>query len=301
MKPINLTLLTDMPFESSKDVLDWYEKQERTLTPDFIASIPWEKVKETPIDEKFVPVLLYMRDVETLTEMYHEELRRTPTGRDPVIARFMERWGVEEVTHGEVLNRFLNEAGYPTPEDWQRRVRRNVPVGYSVATYVQTMLTNLLGSTFTATHMAFGAIHEMSTAQAYRRMDLLARHPVLSMILQGIIREEAAHTQFYVNIARIELRKSPAARRIARKVVESFWKPVGQGSLARSRTEYAIATLFSDPGGVEQLDRTVTRRSWEMPGFEGLTKVTLRIAEICRRGATARGLAGIAAAFSVYL
>ncbi|MBT1569822.1 hypothetical protein KK471_29910, partial [Klebsiella pneumoniae] len=89
----------------------------------------------------------YMRDVETLTEMYHEELRRTPTGRDPVIAKFMERWGVEEITHGEVLNRFLNEAGFQTPEDWQRQVRRNVPIGYTVSTYLLTSLTNLLGST----------------------------------------------------------------------------------------------------------------------------------------------------------
>jgi len=290
-----------MPFESSNDVLNWYERQERTLTPEFIASIPWEKVKETPIDEKFIPVLFYMRDVETLTQMYQEELRRTPTGRDPVIAKFMERWGVEEMTHGEVLNRFLNEAGYLTPEDWRQRVRRSVPTDYTVITYLQTMLTNLLGSTFKATHMAFGAIHEMSTAQGYRRMDLLARHPVLSMILHGILREEAAHTQFYLNIARIELRKSQAARKIARKVVETFWKPVGQGSLPRWRAEYTIATLFSDPDGVGQVDRTVTRRIWQMPGFEGLTKVSSRISDICRKGVSARGLAAIVAAFCISL
>ena len=53
-----------------------------------------------------------MRDVETLTDMYHRELLRTPTGKDPDISKFMERWGVEEMTHGEVLNRFLNETGY---------------------------------------------------------------------------------------------------------------------------------------------------------------------------------------------
>ncbi|MEW6362415.1 MAG: acyl-ACP desaturase [Acidobacteriota bacterium] len=289
-----------MPFETAEEVLDWYERQERTLTPSFISSIPWEKVKETPLDPKFVPVLLYMRDVETLTEMYHEELRRTPTGRDPVIAKFMERWGVEEITHGEVLNRFLNEAGFQTPEDWQRQVRRNVPIGYTVSTYLLTSLTNLLGSTFTAAHMSFGAIHEMSTAQGYRRMEMLANHPVLSMILQGIIREEAAHTQFYFNVARIELKKSSTARKIARKVVDAFWKPVGQGSLAKERAEYTIATLFSEPGGIEQLDRTVTHRCSQMPGFEGLSKVTTRIRDICRKAAATRSAAGIAATAFLY-
>lgn len=159
-----------MGFETSKDVLDWFERQDRTLTNEFIDSLPWNQVKETPLDEKFIPVLLYMRDVEVLTEMYHRELQRTPTGRDPVISKFMERWGVEEVTHGQVIDRFLNEAGYQTPEDWQKQTHGNVPRTYHANTYFLTSLTNLLGSTFTATHMAFGAIHEMSTGQAYRKM-----------------------------------------------------------------------------------------------------------------------------------
>ena len=107
-----------MAFETSRDVLDWYERQERTLTDEFIGNLPWNEVRDTPIDEKFVPVLLYMRDVEVLTEMYHRELQRTPTGRDPVISKFMERWGIEEVTHGQVIDRFLNAMGYKTPEDW---------------------------------------------------------------------------------------------------------------------------------------------------------------------------------------
>ena len=150
-----------MAFETSKEVLDWYEKQERTLTDAFIEGLPWDQVRDTPIDEKFIPVLLYMRDVEVLTEMYHRELQRTPTGRDPVISKFMERWGIEEVTHGQVIDRFLNAMGYKTPEDWQKQTHRNVPRTYHANTYLLTTITNLLGSRFTATHMAFGAIHEM--------------------------------------------------------------------------------------------------------------------------------------------
>lgn len=272
-----------MAFETSKDVLDWYEKQDRTLTEQFINDLPWKSVKETPIDPKFVPVLLYMRDVEVLTDMYHQELQRTPTGRDPIISKFMERWGIEEITHGQVINRFLNEAGYDTPDNWQSQTRKNVPTTYHATTYLMTMLTNLLGSRFTATHMTFGAIHEMSTAQAYRRMKGLANHPVLSQILDGIIREEAAHTQFYLNVARIELNKSRTAQKIARKVIDTFYVPVGQGSLAKSRAEYSVATLFSDDGGVEQVDRTVTQRAQQLPGFANLTRVTNRIAGICQK------------------
>src|SRR5436190_8782086 len=100
-----------MNFETNADVLDWYESQERSLTPQFIETLPWQDVRNSQLEDKFVPVLFYMRDVETLTEMYHQELRRTPTGKDPQISKFMERWGVEELTHGEVLNRFLIELG----------------------------------------------------------------------------------------------------------------------------------------------------------------------------------------------
>lgn len=290
-----------MAFETSKDVLDWYEKQDRTLTKEFIDGLPWHTVKDTPIDKKFIPVLLYMRDVEVLTDMYHRELQRTPTGRDPVIAKFMERWGVEEITHGQVINRFLNEAGYETPADWQKQTHKNVTTSYHVGTYFLTSLTNLLGSRFTATHMAFGAIHEMSTAQAYRRMKELADHPVLSQILEGIIREEAAHTHFYRSVAILELQKSETAQKIARKVVETFWRPVGQGSLAKKRTEYSIAMLFSGDGGVDQLDRTVTQRARQLPGFADLTKVTKRIRSICENFRPSKIAASAALLLSINL
>ncbi|HRJ90574.1 MAG TPA: hypothetical protein PLX39_18015, partial [Pyrinomonadaceae bacterium] len=103
-----------MMFESKQEVLDWYDRQERALSDEFIDNVEWGKVRDHPFDERLIPVLLYMRDVETLTDMYWQELKRTPTGRDPVISKFMERWGIEEVTHGEVLNRFLNELGHKT-------------------------------------------------------------------------------------------------------------------------------------------------------------------------------------------
>lgn len=269
-----------MTFETTKDVYDWYEKQQPVFTKEGIDSIPWDQVRKYPLDERFIPVLMYMRDVETLTDMYHRELLRTPTGKDLYIGRFMERWGVEEVIHGEVLNRFLNEAGIETGDKWQSQVRTAVSNFYNFNTYLLTSLTNLLGRKFTATHMSFGAIHEMSTAQAYRRMDELAGHPILSMILNGIMREESFHTHFYWSVAKLELRNSDAAQRIARFVIKNFYRPVGQGSLHKSRTEYAIRTLFGGEDGLERLHKTVTKRAQTLPGLETLDKVTHVIGRI---------------------
>ncbi|HEY0428256.1 MAG TPA: hypothetical protein VGC76_10780 [Pyrinomonadaceae bacterium] len=106
-----------MTFETNRDVLNWYEKQPRALSKEFLDKIRWNDVKKYELDARFVPVLMYMRDVEVLTDMYYTELRRTPTGKDPVISRFMERWSAEELTHAELLNRFLAEAGVRTDDD----------------------------------------------------------------------------------------------------------------------------------------------------------------------------------------
>lgn len=278
-----------MPFESKKEVLDWYERQERTLTPEFIDSIAWDEVADHPLDESLVPVLFYMRDVESLTDMYYAELRRTPTGKDPYISKFMERWGVEETTHGELLNRFLNAAGYETGRSWQEQVHRAVSRTYRANAYLITSLTNLIGRKFTATHMTFGAVHEMSTTQGYRRLIRLAKHPVLTRLLEGIIREESAHTNFYLNVARLELRQNEFARRIARFVIDHFWAPVGQGSIPKRRTYYTIYKLFCDQEGMAWADKTVSQRIEQLPGFADLKVINETVRHIKR---AANGLDG---------
>ncbi len=269
-----------MNFETNRDVLDWYEKQPRTLTDKFIGEINWSDVAKHPLDEKFVPVLLYMRDVETLTDVYYDELRRTPTGKDPIIRKFMERWSAEEQTHGELINRFLNEAGIETDPKWQKQVIGSVSTSYTVTNYLITTLTNLIGKRFTATHMAFGAIHEMSTTQGYRRLSELADHPILSKILTGIIREESAHTTFYRSVARIELEKSEISRKLSRFIVKHFWTPVGSGAKPAEESNYTIATLFGGEDGMRRINQNVSQKIQMLPGFDGLTKVSDTIGEI---------------------
>jgi hypothetical protein len=113
----------------------------------------------------------------------------------------------------------------------------------------------------------------MSTTQAYRRLSKLADHPVLTHILNGIIREESAHTQFYWSVARLELRKNDFARKIACFVVDHLWAPVGQGSMPESKTEYTIGTLFGDEEGLAAVDRIITGRIRQLPGFADLSKI----------------------------
>ncbi|MCA1590938.1 MAG: hypothetical protein LC734_11270, partial [Acidobacteria bacterium] len=137
-----------------------------------------------------------------------------------------------------------------------------------------------------ATHMAYGAIHEITAAQSYRRMMTLADHPVLTKILTAIIREEAAHTQFYWCVARLELAKSNFAANVAKSIVQKFWNPVGQGSLARSRTEYVVNTLFGGATGLDIIEKSVVDRVRQLPGFDNITRISERIDEICKNPLT---------------
>jgi len=51
-------------FETDREVLDWYERQPRALMKEFVDSIPWPDVRNYELNPDFVPVLVYMRDVE---------------------------------------------------------------------------------------------------------------------------------------------------------------------------------------------------------------------------------------------
>jgi hypothetical protein len=181
----------------------------------------------------------------------------------------------------------LNEAGFDTDERWQANVIGSVSTSYTVTNYLITTLTNLVGKRFTATHMTFGAIHEMSTTQGYRRLARLADHPILTEILSGIIREESAHTNFYRSVARIELQKSGISRKLSRFLVKHFWTPVGSGAKPKNESDYTIATLFGGEGGLEWIDKNVTGRLQMLPGFAGLTKVSDEIKQIAAPKASA--------------
>lgn len=276
-----------MIFETDKEVLDWYDKQPRALTKEFISSIPWEDVPRYPLNPKFVPVMLYMRDIEIFTEVYHNELKRTPTGKDPVISRFMERWGVEEITHGEVLNRFLNEAGYPTSDNWMEEAKKTIPFSYTAESYISMTLMNFVGRSFTGAHMTWGAINEMTAQQAYRRLWMLAEHPVLEKILRAIVREESAHTQFYWSIARLELKRSEFAQKLARFIIKKFWSPVGQGTKPAKDANLMITTLFNGEEGFSFIDKFVTQRLQQLPGFNNVNTVSERVASIALENAQA--------------
>jgi hypothetical protein len=265
-------------FETDKDVLDWYERQPRALSREYVSNIKWKEIKDYPLNEAFVPVLTYMRDIEYFTDMYYKELLRTPTGRDPIIKKFMDRWSVEELHHANLLNRFLEEAGYPSGSDWRGEAMKNIPKSYIINTYLADYASLAFGKYFHAAHMVWGTINEVTAVQAYRKLGDLSGHPVLKQLVIGIVQEESIHGSFYWNIARLKLSEAKFSRDLARFIIEKFWTPVGQGAKPERETNYMIATLFKGANGLKDFHRSVTGRIELLPGFDGVNGLTERIA-----------------------
>ena len=267
-------------FETDKEVLDWYERQPRALSKEYVNGIKWNEIKNHPINPAFVPVLVYMRDIEYFTDMYYQELRRTPTGKDPVIRKFMDRWSIEELHHGNLLNRFLEEAGYPTGKNWQADATRKIPRLYTIGSYLVDHASRPFGKYFHGAHMVWGAINEITAMNAYRRLSDLAGHPVLKQLLIGIVQEESIHSSFYWNVARVKLRETKFSRNLARFIIGQFWKPVGQGAKPEGEANYVIATLWPGKEGLDLFDQKIGSRIELLPGFIGFKGLTERVAPI---------------------
>jgi rubrerythrin len=267
-------------FETEQDVLDWYEAQPRAVSKEFLETLNWNEIREHPLPPAFKDVIVYMRDVESFTEIYYDELLRTPTGKNPVIRKFMDRWSVEENEHAELLNRFLNEAGYPTSERWQAEAKAAIPFRYTFENRFYPIITNCFGKYFSGAHMVWGAINEMTTLQGYRRLAQLAEHPVLTRLLNVVMKEETIHAHFYWSIAQLKLQQSKFSRDLARFIIGGWWSPVGQGAKPRSEANHLIATLFKGRDGIEFFDRNVNRRVQELPGFAGFNNVMARVEAI---------------------
>jgi rubrerythrin len=268
-------------FETDNEVLEWYERQPRALTKEYVANIRWNEIKDHPLDPAFVPVLVYMRDVEYFTDLYYRELRRTPTGKDPIIRKFMDRWSVEELQHADLLNRFLEEAGVRS-RDWRVEATRRIPRLYLLGSYVIDHATRPFGGYFHGAHMVWGAINEISAMQGYRRLSELAGHPVLTELLMGIVREESIHSSFYWNLARVKLSQAKFSRDLARFIVGNFWSPVGEGAKPQSEANYVMATLFAGEEGLKLFEQKVAKRIERLPGFSGFNGLTERVAPIVR-------------------
>ena len=239
--------------------LDAYVGRSRAVD---LSAYAWDDVPRYPLPADAVRTLRYMQDIESHTIVYLRALLATRAIDDPDVATFLACWVYEETFHGLALARFLDAAGHAVgaralprgQEPWSQRLEA-----------AATAMLSRAWPDFCAVHMTWGAINELTTLTGYRRLAGLARHPVLTELLEAIMLDESRHFFFYYRQAELRLRRRTVAR-VARRLVDTFWSPVGSGVQPDGELAFMARYLFADADGLaaaRRVDETIRR----LPGF----------------------------------
>ena len=188
--------------------IERYKENSRKLD---LSDIRWDLVRDHPLPQGAIDSMHYMMDIETHTVIYLSELLVSKACMDPVITSFLSCWVYEEMYHGEAFVKFLRAYGIPVSDDRPRQVRLaegfkrvNAVMGVMFGSYVLPF--------FPALYLTVGAINEMTTLTGYRQLQKRSQHPVLTMVLDRIVKQERTHFAFYRSMAERLLRDSGTAR-----------------------------------------------------------------------------------------
>lgn len=223
----------------------------------------------SPLSEDALRCLRYMSDVETHTVCYLRDLLVTPSHADPEVTVFLTMWNLEEYWHGEVLDEVLERHGVPTGPNHTRAVRTRLGWKDRLAPIRQSLLANIIGEDFIATHMAWGAINEWCAHSAYTRLIESTKHPVLTEILRRIAKQETRHVAFYNSQARDRLERSRKAQHIARFALGKAWGIVGSTLMPALEVKHMLGYLYGGKAGLEEV-RRIDAKIDSLPGQRNL-------------------------------
>ncbi|GAA0597670.1 ferritin-like domain-containing protein [Kribbella sandramycini] len=228
-----------------------------------------ETFSGNPLSDGALRCLQYMSDVETHTVCYLRDLLVTPAHLDPDITTFLTAWNWEEYWHGEVLDEILKIHQVHTGAQHIQDLRERLGWRDRVAPLIQSVLANLIGPDFIATHMTWGAINEWCTHAGYSRFIAVEDNPMLTEILRRIAKQETRHIAFYNSQARKRLAGNRRAQRITRFALQHKWGIVGSGVMPDEEVHHLLTYLFGGADGLAQA-RKIDAKIDTLPGLKGL-------------------------------
>jgi hypothetical protein len=226
---------------------------------------------DDPLDADTLRCLRYMHDVENHTVCYLRDLLVTSAHQDPAITSFLTFWNFEEYWHGEAIGAVLAAHG-EAPTERVAEVRRRLRWKDRIAPLAHLAGSALVGESFLAIHMTWGALNEWTTQAGYARLAARSGHPVLAELLRRIMKQEGRHIDFYASEAERRLRDDRRARRITRFALRRLWAPVGSTVMPAAEVDFLVRHLFGDAGGRAMAERIDARLS-RLPGLDGLRLV----------------------------
>lgn len=256
----------------------------RTAAPVRWDDLDLDSFERHPLSDDALRCLRYMSDVETHTVCYLRDLLVTPSHADPQVTVFLTMWNMEEYWHGELLDEVLHRHGVPTGAEHTSALRKRLGWSDRLAPVRQSLLANIIGKDFIATHMAWGAINEWCAHSAYNRLIQTEKHPILTEILRRIAKQETRHVAFYNSQARHRLERSTKAQRIARLALRRAWGIVGSTVMPVPEVRHMLGYLYGGPGGLAEV-RKVDAKIDSLPGQHGLRLVER---QLTRYGVRAR-------------
>lgn len=249
-----------MPFEIER--YKWSAK--RLLLED----IDWDEVPRHHLPSGAIESMLYMMDIETHTVIFLSELLVSKACMDPVITSFLSIWGYEEMYHGEAFVKFLRSYGVQVEDDRPKEVR--LQEGFHRASSVMTVLLgSYLLPFFPAIYLTIGATNELTTLTGYQQLIRRSQHPVLTKMVERIIKQERVHYAFYRSQAERLLRESAIARQAVRWVMTNRFRAVGEGVKSAEDVDQLALFLFDGPEG-RQAVRSIDEGIGRLPGLEGV-------------------------------
>lgn len=240
-----------------------------------IDDLDWEGAAEAGLTDEEAQTIRYMADTETHTIIYMRDLLAGHSTKDPEITTFLSVWVYEELWHGRALDRVLTASG----REVSTARSAEVADGISWRERIEAMLSSLLANStphFIATHMAWGALNELTAAASYMSMARRTKNPALRELCKRIARQERKHFAFYYEQASKRLEHSKLARWIARMSLNYLWTPVGSGLISPELLPMISDYLFGDQEGREELTRIQAKMN-QLGGLEEFNEVTKQI------------------------
>jgi hypothetical protein len=247
------------------DIVD-YKRRTGPITFD---DLDFAHFEAEPLPEPVLRCIGAMHDVEYHTVCYLRDLLVTPAHGDPEITAFLCFWNHEEFWHGEALAAVLAAHGRVAGDERVGSLRHGLGVRDRIRPLVSLVGSTVAGEDFIALHMTWGAINESCAQASYGQLARRAGDPVLTDLLQRIMRQEGRHLDFYASEAAKRLERSGRARSLTRHALKAFWRPVGSGLIPPAEMRFLARYLFGDADGFAATQR-IDRRVDRLPGLADL-------------------------------
>lgn len=218
-------------------------------------------------DERFV--LTYFSDIESQTIRYLRVLLGMKIALRPAVSAFLTTWNYEEFFHGYELARLLAVCGHPLEEDRVESMSKRAGLNEWLERLFAPLMSRLFANQFPAVYLSFGAIQEMTTLRGYERLSRVTNNPALRLLCERIARQERRHFAWYFNHARELLGQSRGAQRLARRLLEFNWVPVGAGVKQPEEVRRLFSILFPAETG-RALVREIDQKMGTLPGLAGI-------------------------------